>query len=282
MSVRMRDSLMIGLAELRHEPTAKRIRAVLSGAPVVDTTRALLLWEPRRIVPSYAVPEQDVLADLRPASGPPSSTEAGLSLPRLDDRPVLDPSVAFAVHTTEGQALDVAVDGRRCPGAAFRPADPQLDGYVVLDFDAFDGWFEEDEQTVAHPKDPFHRLDVLAGTRHVRLELDGALLAESSAQTLLFETMLPTRYYLPRADVRVELAPSPTRTWCAYKGQASYSSPVVAGEPVPDLVWSYPAPLREVAPIRDLVCFFDERVDVVVDGERRERPSTPWSPRRLG
>jgi uncharacterized protein (DUF427 family) len=85
------------------------------------------------------------------------------------------------------------------------------------------------------------------------------------------------RFYLPAEDVRVPLEPSSTRSWCAYKGQASYLSPVLGGAPVPDLAWTYPEPLREAAPVRDLVCFFDERVDVVLDGERRPRPVTPWS-----
>jgi Uncharacterized protein conserved in bacteria len=74
---------------------------------------------------------------------------------------------------------------------------------------------------------------VLPSSRQVRLELDGQVLAVSSRPVLLFETMLPTRYYLPRADVTAELVPSPTRTWCAYKGQASYFSASVGGRLVP-------------------------------------------------
>jgi uncharacterized protein (DUF427 family) len=99
----------------------------------------------------------------------------------------------------------------------------------------------------------------------------------SSRPVLLFETMLPTRYYLPRADVMAELVPSPTRTWCAYKGQASYFSASVGGRLVPDIAWSYPDPRHDAARVRDLIAFFDERIDVVLDGERRARPVTPWS-----
>ncbi len=83
---------------------------------------------------------------------------------------------------------------------------------MILDFGAFDAWYEEDELNVAHPRDPFHRIDVLPSSRQVRLELDGQVLAASSRPVLLFETMLPTRYYLPRADVTAELVPSSTRT----------------------------------------------------------------------
>jgi uncharacterized protein (DUF427 family) len=171
----------------------------------------------------------------------------------------------------------VETEGDVRRGAAFRLADPDLAGYVVLDFSAFDGWYEEDEPALAHPRDPFHRIDVLASSRHVRVERDGAVLAESSRPTLLFETMLPTRYYLPRQDVRIELVPSDRRTSCAYKGQASYWSATIGGQVVRDLAWTYESPSREAAPVRDLVAFFDERVDVMLDGTRHERPVTPWS-----
>lgn len=278
MSMRMRDTVSGVLDRLRHEPTAKRIRAVLGGETVVDSTRAVLLWEPRRVVPTYAVPRSDVAAELgRPVATAVAAEDVGMALPEVSDRPILDPSIPFAVHTTPGRALDVSAGGEVRDGAAFEIDDPQLDGYVVLDFDAFDGWLEEGEPTVSHPKDPFHRIDVLTGSRHVRLELDGAPLADSVRPTMLFETLLPTRYYLPRADVLAELVSSPTRTWCAYKGQASYFSAVVGGRTIPDLAWTYPQPLHEATKVRDLVCFFDERVDVVLDGVPQPRPTTPWS-----
>ena len=190
---------------------------------------------------------------------------------------VLDPRVPFTVHSTEGEAVDLHAAGLVRAGAGFRPADPDLAGLVILDFGAFDAWYEEDEQNVGHPRDPFHRIDVLASSRLVRLELDGQVLAVSSRPVLLFETMLPTRYYLPRADVTAELTPSATRTWCAYKGQASYFSASVGGRLVPDIAWSYPDPQHDAARVRDLIAFFDERIDVILDGARRPRPVTPWS-----
>ena len=271
MSTRMRDLLGASLGELRHEPTGKRIRAVLDGATVVDTTRALLVWEPRRIVPSYAVPQSDIAAELAPAT-------AGAHLPELSGRPVLDPSVPFAVHSAEGRAADLRAGEHDRRGAGFYPADPDLAGYVVLDFGAFDAWYEEDERNVAHPRDPFHRIDVLPGSRHIRVELDGHVLAESSRPVLLFETMLPTRYYLPPGDIRAELTPSGTRTWCAYKGQASYWSATAGDHVVPDIGWTYQEPLHDAAQVRGHIAFFNERLDVIVDGERHERPITPWSP----
>ena len=277
MSVRVRDVLMGKLGELRHEPTGKRIRAALGGQTVVDSTRAVLVWEPRRIVPSYAVPVADVDAELVPSPSPAAVADdsVGLRLSEVSRRPILDPSVPFDVHTADGERLDIRSGAGTA--AALKLADGDLTGYLVLDFAGFDGWYEEEERIVSHPRDPFHRIDVLPASRHVRLELDGHLLAESTRSRLLFETLLPVRFYLPREDVRADLRPSPTLTYCAYKGEASYWSVQVGGSVVPDLAWSYQEPLHDAVPVRGLVAFFDERVDVVLDGTRRERPVTPWS-----
>jgi uncharacterized protein (DUF427 family) len=200
-------------------------------------------------------------------------------LPDVSQRPVLDPSIPFTVHTADGRVVDVVVDSRPLPAAGLRLADADLDGYVVLDFAAFDTWWEEDERNFGHPRDPFHRIDVIPSSRTVRLERDGELLAESSRASLLFETLLPVRFYLPREDVRAQLIPSDTRTTCAYKGFASYFSPVVGERSVTDLAWTYEQPLPEAARVAGLVAFFNERVDVVFDGVALERPQTPWSAR---
>ncbi|GAA4880135.1 hypothetical protein GCM10023203_33770 [Actinomycetospora straminea] len=79
------------------------------------------------------------------------------------------------------------------------------------------------------------------------------------------------------------LHPSATRTTCAYKGVASYwavpdtaTDTTAAGTPT-DVAWTYPDPLPDAVPVADMVCFFDERVDIVVDGRRGPRPLTPWS-----
>jgi uncharacterized protein (DUF427 family) len=143
----------------------------------------------------------------------------------------------------------------------------------MLDFNAF-VWREEEEAVVAHPHDPFKRIDILASTRHIRLEWEGRLLAESTRPLLLFETLLPVRYYLPSADVVVNLEPTDTVTYCAYKGRASYFS--VPDGPS-DVAWTYHEPLREAEPVRDHIAFFNERVDVIVDGQSGERPVTQWS-----
>jgi uncharacterized protein (DUF427 family) len=281
MSTQVRGLLASGFGRMRHEPTAKRIRAELGGSTVVDSTRAVLVWEPRRVVPSYAVPVDDVrgeLVDAGPAAPAPSD-DVGKPLPDVSDRPVLDPSIPFTVHSARGHAVDLRANGEHRPGAGFRPDDADLAGYVILDFTAFDRWFEENELNVAHPRDPFHRVDVLPSSRQVRLELDGQVLAESSRPMLLFETMLPTRYYLPREDVRADLTPTSTRTFCAYKGQASYWSARAGDRSLTDIAWTYTEPLHDAAEVRGLIAFFDERIDVILDGQRLDRPITPWSSR---
>ena len=278
MSTQLRRLLASNFGQLRYEPTAKRIRARLGDRTVVDTTGAALVWEPRRVVPSYAVPRSDLDGELMPAAADPADPAGERDgSARLASRPVLDPRVPFAVHTTEGLVVDLDAAGQHRPAAGFLPGDPDLAGLVVLDFTAFDAWYEEDEENVSHPRDPFHRIDVLPSSRRVRVELDGQVLAESTRPMLLFETLLPTRYYLPRADVTAGLTASPTRTWCAYKGQAAYFSVTVSGREVPDLAWTYQEPRHDAEPGRELVAFFDEKIDVIVDGKPQPRPVTPWS-----
>jgi uncharacterized protein (DUF427 family) len=270
MSSRVQDTMWRALGDLRHQPTEKRVRATAGEDTVVDSTRAVLVWEPRRVVPSYAVPVEDVYADLVPVS-PEQGTPGGSDAPAS---PVLHPGIPFGVHSTEGQPLALDVGGARREGVAFRLADEDLAGHVVLDFEGFDAWYEEDEPIVSHPRDPFHRVDVRRSSRHVRIELDGTVVAESSRPSVVFETNLPVRFYLPREDVRADLRPSEKRTRCAYKGEASYWSLDAGGRHHENRAWSYEAPLEDAVALTGLVAFFDELVDVTVDGERRERPRT--------
>jgi uncharacterized protein (DUF427 family) len=267
MSIRVRDAAWRAMTELRHEPTEKRIRVQLGGATIADTTGALLVWEPRRPVPSYAVPAADLRADLTPAA-PVDVTDALRA-------PVLPPNVPFAAHSSPGTALDVTAGGQTRAGAAFRADDPELADHVVLDFRAFDAWMEEDEPLVSHPRDPYHRIDVRRSSRHIRVGRDGHLLAESTRPTLVFETNLPVRFYLAREDLRADAVASDRRTACAYKGRASYWSFPVLGDDGRDLAWSYEDPLADAAQLTGLVAFFDDLVDVELDGELRARPDSP-------
>lgn len=253
------------LSELRYEPSPKRVRADIGGQPVLDTTHALLVWEPRRIVPIYAVPESDVLAELTE-----SGAEASLA---PEQAKVLTPDDAFALHTAPGVVLDVKVPGHLLEAAAFRLADPALDGAVLLDFWAFD-WREEDQPIQGHPRDPFHRVDIVPSGRQVRVELEGMVLAESAHPVMLFESTLPPRYYLPAADVRWDaLVATQSSSICPYKGTANYWAPARGG---PDIAWSYARPLPESGAIAGLVCFYNERTDVILDGRRLGRPDSPF------
>jgi uncharacterized protein (DUF427 family) len=276
----VRDIFMGSLGELRYEPVDKRIRGLIAGQVVIDTDRALLVWEPKRVVPSYAVPAEELdgvtTAPVQGTAGLDAPASSDTEAPHLGDRPVYDPSVPFAVHTTEGAVLDLRIDGTERPGAGFRPTDGALSHYVIVAFDAMDEWFEEDERNLAHPRDPFHRIEIVHSSRSVRVERNGELLAASRRPYLLLEAPLPVRYYLPADDISDKLLrPSSTRTLCAYKGQATYWSL----DDADDIAWCYPAPLREAAEVTDRIAFFNEKVDLVVDGTRLERPVTPWSPR---
>jgi uncharacterized protein (DUF427 family) len=247
------------IARAEHvEPVPRRIRAMRGGEVVVDTTDALYVWE-WPAYPQYYLPRRDVREDLLASEG---RTETGpLGATRL---------YSFADTGPDGPVVGrLVVDSTR---------DRLVDTFR-FEWEAFDAWFEEDEEVFVHPRNPYTRVDALRSTRTVRVELEGVVLAETSAPVLVFETGLPTRYYLNRTDVRfAHLEPSPTVTSCPYKGTTSnYWSAVVAGRTIPDLAWSYRFPTRELLPIAGLVAFYNERVDLHVDGERQERPFTSSS-----
>lgn len=248
MAIDLTQQWFRDLAELRYVATPKRLRALLGGQVVLDTRDALLVYEPRRVVPWYAVPAADLDLELTEQDPAP--------VPELRS-PVLPPRHA-EWHTVPGRSLHLDGHGE----VAFRPDDPALGGRVVLHWDPFE-WLEEDEPVMGHPHDPFKRVDVLRSDRHVRVEVGDEVLAESTRPTMLVETGLPVRWYLPRDDVRTDLlTPSQTHTVCAYKGVASYLS----AEGAPDVAWSYPDPLHDALPVKDLVCFWRPAV-VSVDGE---------------
>jgi uncharacterized protein (DUF427 family) len=157
-------------------------------------------------------------------------------------------------------------------------ADGGLDDYVALRWHEFDHWFEEDQEVFVHARDPYKRIDILASSRRVVVSIDDVMVADTKRPTLLFETSLRRRVYMPLTDLRMDLlVPSVNRTQCPYKGEATYWS-VQAGSTLhTDVVWSYPRPIWEAAPIAGLACFYDERVDMTVDGVPQTRPITPYT-----
>jgi uncharacterized protein (DUF427 family) len=242
------------------EPTPKRVRAVLGGQTVADSVSALLVLE-SGLQPVYYFPLSDVRRD------------------------VLEPSERRTWSSSKGEAsyYDVRLENRTEADVAWCHQHPPagaraITGHVGFDFHRMDRWFEEDQEVFEHPRDPYHRIDVYPSSRQVRVSLEGEVLAESRRALALFESNLPVRWYLPPADVSARLVPSETVTVCGYKGRSGYHGVELAtGRLVPDVVWHYTDPLPEGAAVKDLLCFFNERVDIDLDGERQPRPETPWS-----
>src|SRR6266536_1736171 len=183
----------------------------------------------------------------------------------------------------EASYWTIKVGDREVANATWAYLDPlpertDIKGYMAFYWDRVDSWWEEDDEVFVHPRDPYHRVDVLNSSRHVRVEIDGQTVADTRRPRLLFETNLPTRYYIPMADVRLDLLrPSDTVTSCPYKGQARYWAFQSGDKRLEDAAWSYPFPIPECPKIENLVAFFNERVDLYVDDELQPRPKTPWS-----
>ena len=235
----------------------KRVRAYLDGQLAADTTAPLLVWE-IPYYPTYYIPAADVLAELVPAG-------------ESEHQP----------HLGDAEVLDVKIGAATAQRAARRYRDSpvqELRDAIRLDWPAMSEWLEEDEPVYTHPRDPHKRVDILASSRRIRIEMDGITVAGSDQPRLLFETGLPVRYYLPLSDVRMDLLrSSDTSTHCPYKGTAGYWSVQTDTRLHPDVVWIYRAPLPESQKIAGLACFYNERVTVYVDDERQARPSTPFS-----
>jgi len=241
------------------EDSPRRIRAVFAEETVVDSRHPKLLHEQGHL-PVYYFPASEVRLEL------------------------LEPTA----HTTQcpwkGQAShwSVRAGERESENAVWSYPEPiagapPLSGYFAFYWDKMDEWLEEDEPAIVHARDPYHRIDILDTSRQVCVRVNGEVLAETRRARVLFETGLPPRWYIPREDVRGDLlVESDSRTGCAYKGFASYWSVGAHGEE-DDLVWSYLEPRREAEPIAGYLAFFNERVDLEIDGELQERPVTQWS-----
>lgn len=245
------------------EDSPRRIRARFAGETVVDSRRVKVLHEHGHL-PVYYFPREDARADLL------EPTDHHTHCPFKGDASYFSVRVGDRLAENAVWTYPEPIEGA-----------PRLAGYVALYWEKMDEWLEEDEPAFGHARDPYHRIDVLRSSRHVRVSLHGEVLAETSRAKALFETGLPTRWYIPLDDVRSDaLLESELRTTCSYKGFASYWSVRAGDELEEDLLWTYREPDWQVAPIRDHVAFFDERVDVEIDGEPQERPRTPWSRRR--
>jgi uncharacterized protein (DUF427 family) len=242
------------------DPEPRRIRGLKGGETVVDSRRAHLLHE-TGLLPRYYFPLEDVRQDLL------EPTDHHTHCPYKGDASYWTLRVGDQVHENAAWVYPEPL-----------PDAPDLRGHLCFYWEAMDGWLQEDAPALGHARDPYHRIDVLPSSAHVRVLVDGEVVAESRRAHALFEASLPTRWYLPREDVRAGLLhPSDAHTTCAYKGVASYASLAVGGRLEEDVVWWYPEPLADAERIRDQLCFFNERVDVEVDGVLQQRPQTQWS-----
>lgn len=243
------------------EPTPRWVRVRVGDELVADSRRALLHVQygpgalARSFLPTYYVPLEHVV-----------------------DGALVDP-----VEASQGLTVwAIQAAGRHLEDSAWTHHDPPeplaaLAGMVTFAWRDPIVWFEEDEPLIAHARDPHKRVDVVPSSRHVRVEVDGVVLAESLRPVLLFETTLPIRYYLPPEDINVDLTRSDTRSVCPYKGEATWWSTSIGDRAIDDIAWSYPSPIPENPRIAGLVCFRNERIDLFVDGELQQRPVTPWS-----
>lgn len=251
---------MTSISERRFvEPTARWVRVKFGGEIIADSKRVLLLVQyPPVGLPAYYFAPADVRVPI------PAERER-------DD--------------TGRARWDLRVGDKVAERGAWVYEEPDaaiaaLKGYVSFRWGLMDAWYEEDEEIFVHPRDPHKRVDVMRSSRHVRVAIGGTTLAETAQPHLLFETGLPTRYYFQPNDVKFEfLDPSQLSSRCPYKGVATYWTANVGGEAAKDIVWSYQDPIPECPKIRGLLAFFNERVDIFVDGELQDRPQTEWSPR---
>jgi len=240
---------------LRIESNPKWIRGFRNGVLVVDSRDSKFVWE-IPYYPAWYFPLAGIRGELVDNGRRVDSPERGA-----------------------GTRYDLVVDGMSIPDAAWRHLESrELGDLVRIEWDAVDSWFEEDIEVFVHPRSPEARIDALRSSRHVRVSIDGVSVADSSRGTVLYETGLPPRYYLPQTDVQMDLlTPTDTTTACPYKGWAQYWNVTVNGTVHEDLVWGYRTPLPESAAIAGLVCFYNEKVDIEIDGVAVTRPETKFA-----
>jgi uncharacterized protein (DUF427 family) len=239
----------------------RHVRVIYNGEPIADSKHAKLVRE-AEVLPVYYFPREDVRTDL------------------------LIPSRRTSECPYKGEACywSIAQGGKQAENASWSyqaplPAADAIRSHFAFEWNKMDHWLEEDEEIFVHARDPYKRVDVLPSSRHIRILIDGHLLAETRRPSLVFETNHPVRYYIPQEDVRMDLlVPSATKSRCPYKGPADYWSVKLGGQQFEDMVWGYMEPIPECPKIKGLLCFFHERgADIVVDGQEVPRPKTKWA-----
>jgi uncharacterized protein (DUF427 family) len=247
--------------QVRLEVCPRRIRIEFAGVTIADTIAARYLFESKHL-PVFYLPIDDIDMSLF------EKTAQQTNCPFKGD-------ASYWSLSANGRKLENGMWGYEQP---YREV-PELFGLAAFYWEKMDHWYEEDEEIFVHPRDPYKRIDVVPSSRTVQVELAGQILADSANAMFLFETNLPTRYYLPREDVRMHLlSTSQTTSQCPYKGIASHWNVTLGEHVYEDIVWSYPEPIAECPKIRDLLCFYNENVDAIkINGKPQPKPATKWS-----
>lgn len=240
-------------------PTQKKVRVEFNGVVIAESSQTLLMRESNYEL-NYYFPVEAVNQDYLVDEG--HTEESGYrGLARF-----------WSVKVGNQRAENAAWEHPNEPSNAKRP---DLRGYISFKFHAMDKWYEEAEEIIIHPRDPFHRVDIVQSNRHVRVEVGDVTVAETTNAMFLFETGLPARYYIPQDDINMEyLIPIDKQTGCPYKGWASYWSINIDGTDYGDLVWGYQNPLDESRKVKGLLSFYNEKLDIYLDGQLEERPRT--------
>ncbi len=240
---------------VRVETSSKRVRVVLGGEVVADSTRPLLVWEVPYF-PTYYFPADDVRTEL------------------------LTPTGFVKRSPSRGDATQYVVEAGDSTGEAYALHDstiPECVDHYVFVWRTMDHWFEEDEEVFVHARDPYTRIDIVPSSRRVRVEISGVTVADTTEGQFLFETGLPARYYIPPLDVRMDLlTPTGRATACPYKGTARYWTLTVGDTVYEDIVWGYDNPLPESERIAGLMSFYNEKTDIYLDEVLQERPKTKF------
>ena len=236
----------------KFEPTQRWIRGRLNGETIVDSKHAMLMIESPGEV-DYYFPLAEVRLDLLKESDH-TETSGYRGTRKFWNLKLGDQVVENAAWSYEPKEKR-----------------PDLDGYLAFSWQAMDHWYEEEEELFLHARNPYHRVDTVKSSRHVEVFVDGVKIADTTDPYLLFETSLPTRYYLPVEDVeKAYLRPTDAQSVCPYKGFASYYSVTVNGETYKDIAWTYPEPIPEAPKLKGTVAFWpekDQRIRIIVDGE---------------
>jgi uncharacterized protein (DUF427 family) len=183
----------------------------------------------------------------------------------LGERTVIDSERVVLVHRS-GRPPTYAFPERDVAPDLSHSSEPTVPGYVRVPWEAVTAWYEEEELVVGSPRNPYHRVDCVRARRRLRVEVAGAVLVDTVDTLALYESSRAPQLYVKRDVVRMDLlVTSPTRTYCPYKGAASYWSARIGDTFVADVAWSYEYPTPESRRIAGFLSFYAERTDMLQD-----------------